>query len=247
MIDTAAFWQYPQFFSDVDLCRSVFCGSESLSQLSSLGVFRVCSLDCGLSWAETGPAKGMYSTLLRDLEFIFGFFFSSNRYAKGTFNLPPLPLTPPPTPTPPHPPPKKKKKKKKQISFCYYFLYFDGCYDPQMAKNWKTTGWPKDVALDWSKSTDYFRRIFDLKFCFERYLIASCIEFWCLVVIFWRWIACIWTCSLLRFVHFVNTVSPLFTKNALFENFDKFIMSSRCQITQTSASGSYGAKIVPKK
>ena len=172
------------------------------------------------------------------------FFFSSNRYAKGTFNLPPLPLTPPPTPTPPHPP---KKKKKKQISFCYYFLYFDGCYDPQMAKNWKTTGWPKDVALDWSKSTDYFRRIFDLKFCFERYLIASCIEFWCLVVIFWRWIACIWTCSLLRFVHFVNTVSPLFTKNALFENFDKFIMSSRCQITQTSASGSYGAKIVPKK
>ena len=75
-------------FPDVDLCRSVVCGSESLSQLSSLGVFRVGSLDCGLPRAETGPAKGMYSTFLRDMEIIFG-VLSSNCYAKSTFNPPP--------------------------------------------------------------------------------------------------------------------------------------------------------------
>ena len=95
-------------FPDVDLCRSVVCGSESLSQLSSLGVFRVGCLDCGLSWAEIGPTKGMYSTFLSDLEFIFG-FLSSNCYDKGTFNPPLLSLTPP--------------QQKPQISFCYYFLF----------------------------------------------------------------------------------------------------------------------------
>ena len=117
-------------FPDADLCRSVVCWLESLSQLSSLGVFRVGCLDCGLSLAEIGPAKGMYSTFLRDLEFIFG-FLSSNCYDKGTFNTSPIyPYTPPPPNTHTH-------TQDTDFFLLFFFVYFDGCYDPQMAKNWK--------------------------------------------------------------------------------------------------------------
>ena len=175
---------YDRYCSILTISTILFrCRSMSVSCLR-VGV----SVTVVVSWCLQSLFPLLWFVLSRNwacqryvFNFIKGFgiyiwvFFSSNRYAKGTFNLPPLPLTPPPTPTPPRPTPPPPQKK--QISFCYYFLYFDGCYDPQMAKNWKTTGWPKDVALDWSKSTDYFRRIFDLKFCFERYLIASCIEF----------------------------------------------------------------------
>ena len=65
----------------------------------------------------------MYSTFLRDLEFIFG-FLSSNCYDKGTFNTPPFIPTPPPTKT-------------TDFFLLLLFVYFDGCYDPQMAKIWK--------------------------------------------------------------------------------------------------------------
>ena len=65
----------------------------------------------------------MYSTFLRDLEFIFG-FFGSNCYDKGTFNTPLLSLTPPQTKT-------------TDFFLLLLFVYFDGCYDPQMAKIWK--------------------------------------------------------------------------------------------------------------
>ena len=99
-------------FPDVDLCQSVVCGFESLSQLSSLGVFRVGCLDCGFSLAEIGPVKGMYSTFLRDLEFIFGFLSSDcyDRGDRGTFNT---------SIFYPYPPPKKKKKRfLSVITFC---------------------------------------------------------------------------------------------------------------------------------
>ena len=96
-------------FPDVDLCRSVVCGSESLSQLCCLLVSsELVALIVVCPEQKLGLPKVCIQLFLRDLEFIFG-FLSSNCYDKGTFNTPPPLLSL-------HP-------QKPQISFCYHFLF----------------------------------------------------------------------------------------------------------------------------
>ena len=121
---------YDRYCSILTISTILFrCRSMSVSFLR-VGV----SVAVVVSWCLQSLFPWLWFVLSRNwacqryvFNFIKGFgiyiwvFFSSNRYAKGTFNLPPLPLTPPPTPTPPHPPPQKKKKKNRFLSvitFC---------------------------------------------------------------------------------------------------------------------------------